>query len=428
MSCDETWGRLVVPNGNASEAVHRWFHFKESFSSELLETVLPELRLRRPKLRLLDPYVGVATSLVSAVRVRRADGGPRFEHVRGIERNPFLYLVASTKVRSFTDPRPDLRSFVEEVHRKYSHKKTHAAPRPQLSTFANADYFPPAPLRELLRLKTAVETAPGDELSRDIARVCLAACLEPMSNLRRDGRALRYEPRPSRPAVLDEFARRIEMAACDLDSVPTFEGRAGVALGDGRRPEQHAATDDRFDLALFSPPYPNNIDYTEVYKLENWFLDLIGSEDEFRAQRLRTVRSHPSVFFDDNYPLSRNGYAEDIERLLGPLIRAIPTDQYRHQRRRLVAGYFEDMLRTLKGVYGLLREGGCAVYVVGNSAHGHGETGFVVASDIIMASLAELVGFTVESLRVARFPRRRRLPSENAPTEFLRESVVILRR
>jgi hypothetical protein len=428
LSEDATFRALVVPNGNEMTAIHRWFHLKESFSADLLSAVLSRVGLdRQSGLSLVDPYAGVATSLVSALQDVEK-GVPRFNRVLGVERNPFLHLVATTKVRSLVNPAPDLVGFGEEVSELYRRRDTAPAPRPALSTFANPHYFPQAALRELLRLKSAIYAADGDEPARDIALVCLAACVEPVSNLRRDGRALRYEERKSRPEPVSEFNRRLKAAADDLAGSRRVDANARVVLGDGRNIAVPMQKQDYFDLALFSPPYPNNIDYTEVYKLENWFLDLIGSSAEFREQRLRTIRSHPSVAFEETYPLSDNGFREDVAELLGPLLAAIPIDRYRHGRRRLVNGYFEDMLQTLKGIYELLCSGGRAVYVVGNSVHGHGPTSFVVASDVVMAHLAKLVGFTVEEIIVARFPSRRNIPSANAPAGFLRESVVLLRK
>jgi hypothetical protein len=38
-----------------------------------------------------------------------------------------------------------------------------------------------------------------------------------------------------------------------------------VVKGDGRRPDE--VYKRHFDIILFSPPYLNNIDYTEVYKI-----------------------------------------------------------------------------------------------------------------------------------------------------------------
>jgi len=174
---------------------------------------------------------------------------------------------------------------------------------------------------------------------------------------------------------------------------------------------------------LFSPPYPNNIDYTEVYKLENCLLGFISSASEFREQRLRTVRSHPSVLFPPEYEVSGNGYKSEFASLVGPILDSIPNGRYEHQRRRLVRGYFDDMLATLTRLRPLVGSRGWVVYVVGNSAHGHGTNGFVIAADTVIAALAEAAGYVVEKIVVARRPTRRKVDSD-----LIRESVVFLRK
>ncbi len=151
---------------------------------------------------------------------------------------------------------------------------------------------------------------PGLALSKDLAHIALAGCVETCSQLRRDGRALRFAPDKAAPTVHAEFVKRTAQISDDLLSVGTISSpseskiEASVLLGDGRDPTGLLPEGFMADLAVFSPPYPNNIDYTEVYKLENWFLRLIDSQATFRAQRLRTVRSHPSVHFSGGLPLS----------------------------------------------------------------------------------------------------------------------------
>jgi len=89
----------------------------------------------------------------------------------------------------------------------------------------------------------------------------------------------------------------------------------------------------------------------------------------------------------------------------------------------MIRGYADDMLSTLKTAYDRMDMGAFLVYAVGNSLHGGTGAKFVIAADLLIARLAELAGFRVESIDVARYLKRRGVVSP-----FLRESVVFVRK
>lgn len=414
---------LVVPNGNEQAPFHRWFHLKEGFSYRLLARVLEDTGLSQtPRLRVLDSFAGVGTAPVSALQA--PIGRSRSVEAYGIEQNPFLHLVGQTKMRALAGEESDFPDFVKEVVSLVQANSVQAGPVPRLSTFSNAAYFEPGALATLLKLRSAIDSAEGLPLSRELARISLAATVEPVSGLRRDGRALRFVRGKVTAAPAEEFLTKCKLIAEDLSCVGASAGSKGrIYLGDGRRPQTVLPQGFKADLVLFSPPYPNNIDYTEVYKLETWLLQFITSREEFRSQRLRTLRSHPSVRFPEVYGASRNNHAAEFDAILAPLMASVPNTRERSWRLRLIRGYFDDMLETLQNHAQLLADGGALVYVVGNSLHGSGNQRFLVAADLLMARLAELAGLAVESFVVARRPARK---SVGGP--LLRESVVFLRK
>jgi hypothetical protein len=211
-----------------------------------------------------------------------------------------------------------------------------------------------------------------------------------------------------------------DIAALEDGGRPCVTG--SVVAGDGRTLNRVPGGATGLDLAVFSPPYPNNIDYTEVYKIENWALGLIGSADSFRDQRLRTLRSHPSVQFPDEFAYERTPVRSQVERLMSPVLAAVPPDHKDSRAQaRLIRGYLDDMLQAFSSTFARLRPGGKCVYVVGNSLHGAHERQLLIASDLLLARLAELAGFQVDRLKVARRLRRR-----GEHSDFLRESVVFL--
>jgi len=413
--------RLVVPTGNAESGFHRWFHLKEAFSGDMLPTVLKQLGYDAlDKLRVLDCFAGGGTTLVSALK--ESSQFPEGVDVLGVERNPFLHHISQTKIRALLTGPPlvsDLTTAYEELVDLYdsTQKLPHAVPT--LSTLTNAEYVPVENLRSLLRIKSAIEHI-AEGLVRDVMLTAASSVVEASSRLRRDGRALRFNAQREPKDPWQEFRTRMVKIIEDVAEAPPVRGYGHVYQGDGRTPATQVNARSR-DLIVFSPPYPNNIDYTEIYKMEAWYLGYYSSAEEFRSQRHKTVRSHPSVRFDENYHFAASPAANDVRELISPLVDAVPQDRYQLGRLQLIRGYVDDMFKLFQDCRNLVAENGRLVFVVGNSAHGDHESRFIIAADLLMSRLAELTGWRVEEISVARSLRRR---FTNSP--YLRESVVTL--
>ena len=406
---------LVVPNGNAYAPVHRWFHLKEAYSCDLLKRVVADTGLHeRSSLRVLDPFTGVGTTAVSLANLASRRARMRVEF-HGFECNPFLHLVGEAKLKAMQTPSRTFLRLAKKVAAAAYRCTVRALPTPDLSTFHNDLYFDKKDLELLLRLRAAIDfeaAAGAEQVDVTLARLCLAATVEPVSSLRRDGRALRHVPAKVRAHPIGHFLSRAEQVEVDMPVVGVpIQGR--IHLGDGRSMCGVPAR-GTFDLVIFSPPYPNNIDYTEVYKMEGWLLGMFIDASAFKAQRLKTVYSHPSI--------RRRTEDAELSRVLdvvAPVLDAVPDDGYALQRRAMIKGYARDMAQTLESAWDQLRPGGKLVYVVGNSLHGNEGHGFIVAADLIMAEMASRQGFIIERLDIARHLRRRRSESP-----FLRESII----
>jgi hypothetical protein len=413
---------LVVPNGNGGAPVHRWFRMKEAYSCELLDRVLTASGLdARRALSVCDPFCGSGTTGVSLAHAVAA-GKLHSAQFTGLEINPYLHLVAKTKLAAMCSPPAEFPALAQRVGAAVAQRGVEPAPVPKLSTFADRRYFDDATLSELLQLRTAITTERergADPLALDLATVCLGSIVEPVSKLRRDGRALRHEPEKSTPRPLAAFLERASEIEDDLPAL-AIPLAASLHRADARDGGAILQASDPFDLVVFSPPYPNNIDYTEVYKLEGWLLGFYADDAEFKAQRWRTLRSHASLDFGEE-PTGRDDTDwQEVQELIVPLLEAVPEDRYTAARRRTIRGYAYDMLGVLRHLRSAMAEDGQLIYVVGNSLHGGRDgTGLLIAADLLIARLAELAGFAVTRLAVARVPSRRRTASP-----YLRESVV----
>ena len=420
---------LVVPNGNSHRPVHHWFRYKEAFSADLLSYVLDQVSVdwhSRSSIQLLDPFCGVGTGLLSAQLL--GSRPCRVESI-GIECNPFATFVARTKLAwPRIDPR-QLRALASQV---LSSSDVISSGLPGLSSITTGRCISRYMARQLVNVRTRIEGLPPSP-ERNALLTGLAACIEPVSKIRRDGRALRIVQRP-RTILKKVLAARWEAMARDVEGLLELHPEAQpaeVRYGDGREPGTAGVQDGTVDLILTSPPYPNNIDYNEIYKLELWFLGFATCAEDFLALRRQTFRSHPTCSPAEEEPDYARGFTDLLEDgpladLLGIIVRrasALEREGVRG-RTKVLLGYAYDTWRTLRAHHCAVRAGGTAVYVVGNSLHGgRASRPYLIPTDLIFSRLAELVGFRVDSLIVARALTRRL-----AGNHFLRDSLVVLRK
>jgi hypothetical protein len=410
--------RLVVSGVNERLPVHRWFRFKEGFSADLLRALLSSLELSgRKELRILDPFCGVGTTLICAQELSQTTRVTAL----GIERNPFIRFVAQTKVR-WPDMDPDriMETGQEILTASYSSE----VEIPKLSSLTTGRCMSRHIARRLLSIRDAIQSR-GSSPHNDALMLGVAASVEQLSKVRKDGRALRLvtKNRQFTNSVLLEKWREIASDVRFLQEMVPNAAIPTVILGDGRSIASHNIGESSFDLILTSPPYPNNIDYSEVYKLELWLLGFVSDQKEFLELRRSTFRSHPTVLLpqlpDDFKALISKGGLRDV---LGPILRRTQSSS-EHYRHRVVLGYVLDLWTALLQQFRCLRKNGVAVFVVGNSLHGGKHLPYLIPTDLLVSLLGRAVGFRVDRLAIARNFRRRL-----SGNHFLRESVVVLRK
>jgi hypothetical protein len=278
--------------------------------------------------------------------------------------------------------------------------------------------------RRLIGIRNAIR-AEGDSPTHRALLLGLAAAVEPLSHTRKDGRALRLVDRP-RQIVSAVLQSKWETIAADVSSMRTSHpcrNSVKVIAGDGRKPLTYGVQPGSVDLIITSPPYPNNIDYSEVYKLELWLLGFIQDSTSFLELRKATFRSHPTC--DLSRPeedFLEKIKAHPLSQAFEPILSKLDAKR-ESWRRRLFVGYFSDTKSALEQYYQSLKPGGHALIIVGNSLHGGKYAPYLIATDLLIATLARSIGFDVERISVARSLRRRLMGNH-----FLRESLLVLKR
>ena len=416
-------------NGNKTLPIHRWFTYKEGFSAQLLDWICTTYSLNLEGIQaILDPFCGVGTSLISAQTAYRGKNQLR---LKGIERNPFIAFVAATKLAwKVYDVRLIAKRIPIVIQAIRSAPISTSIQKPDLSTFHKREFFNPALLERLMVAKEIIDQTLCDAPERAFFDLGWASIIEDVSNLRKDGRALRHVDKGRHSSVYKILELKLNDMLDDLRIVQSNLAELGdfsfeIINGDGRVLEGIEREGSGFDLVVYSPPYLNNIDYSEVYKLELWLSGMIKNAKEFRELRLSTFRSHPSVKFPPTEALSSLPPTTWPRRLTFQIAEAIPKNKDFQWRKRLLYNYADDIFVSLRHQYDILSKGGLAVCVVGNSLHGNSNANFCVATDLIISSIARELGFEIVDLKVARYLNRR---ASAHYSDLLRESIIVLRK
>lgn len=416
---DPSYANLVVWNRNEGYPVHRWYRFKEGYSADLLRRIIEYLGpILGKRIRILDPFCGVGTTLVASQELSAL--GYMIEAV-GIERNPFLAFTARTKIRW---PEINTETLLELGNRVLSRSEQSSPQIPPLSSLSSGKCISRYFSQRILAIQNAIRSD-GETASHDALLLGLAACIEPVSRVRKDGRALRIVDRGRHyihPMLRSKWQQIAGDAKLMQDTLSHFP-RPQVIVGDGRVPTSTGIEPGSVDLVITSPPYPNNIDYSEVYKLELWLLGFITDPASFLALRNSTFRSHPRCsgaepgfeFLDE---LRHGG----LKTLLEPILRKL-SGISTGWRRKVLIGYFSDLWVSLREQYRCLRDNGYVVLVLGNSLHDGVGTPYLIPADLAVALISKCIGFKVEDFIVARALKRRLTGNH-----FLRESVLILKK
>lgn len=358
----------------------------------------------------VDPFAGSGTTVL-ACQMAGIDAV-------GIEYNPFFCFMSQAKLDWL---RYDVERLASAVDYLLQVRGVAILQPPALSSFGRL--FSTGALSDLLLIKQHI-LALDDPLTRRFLLLGLSAVLEPASAARKDGKGLRIarNGRPIRAVreILAERWRRMLDQLRELQAPRTAaqQAQARIIRGDARRlPLSNSCA----DLMVCSPPYLNSFDYTEVYKLEIWLLDFVDSIDEWRRLQARTLRSHVSVPVPDT---DHRLAFEPLERLL----RIVTSRDLWHPRLpAMFRGYFDDMYVALCEQARVLKHGAFSVLVVGNSSYAQ----VPIPTDVLLARIAELAGFRIEEIHVARHvltSSQQLARFERARRRYLRESVIVLQR
>ncbi len=346
-------------------AFQRWRNFKEAYAPEIVERAYRET----PGVvaHIVDPFGGSGTTGLAS---QFLGAKPTL-----IEVNPYLADLINAKLDVYnTDDLVRTLSWVcTEAKKRFRSRRPVRklfpdAPKTFIEPGINGQYIFSRPVAEKIdSYLDVINSIPAAEIRR-LFKVLLGSILISVSNVSISGKGRRYrrgwENRVVRPESVDDLFQEYALnAAFDLQMYNSRAVRGFTLLrGDSRT---LLTSVDQIDLSVFSPPYPNSFDYTDVYNVELWMLGYLKGSESNLILRNSTLRSHVQI----NRDMSGNRY---MSKALTQTIAAL--DQSREQLwnrhiPEMIAAYASDMGDIMSTLASKLRPGGRVYMVVGDSRY-----------------------------------------------------------
>jgi DNA modification methylase len=389
-----------------------WHRFKESFAPELIAQAVKDSPI--PVSHIIDPFGGSGTSALAGQFLGVA--------TTSVEVNPFLADMIRAKTARYDTSllTRELRRIVRAAKsRDGSLTRFRECPATLIEPGRDGKYvFGADAAAKISALIDAIDESEVPK-HRILFRVILGGILVGCSNTHVNGKGRRYRQNwQSKKIRPDDLVARFANAASDaIVEIHNYDMRpdvpAQVFTGDSRTRLNDAPV---CDLAVFSPPYPNSFDYTDVYNIELWMLGYFREKSDNEFLRKSALSSHVQLKRD--YPPPPKS---------SPLLDSILT-QLKASRNKLwclwipemIGAYFHDMVATLQNCANKLTPGGTVWLIVGNSRY----VDIDVPVDEILVELSSVCGLSVIDVQPCRSMR---VSAQQGGKPGLRESLVILR-
>lgn len=391
-------------SSNKSLPIHRWVPWIAGFSSDFVVSALT--KYLEGQGTVLDPFAGVGTTLVEAVL--------HGHNAVGFEINPYAALASELKANAH---RIDVTALREETSRFREFYQT-ALPTDYVPRSScpkgfktRSAFYSPKVLHKVLIVWDFIQTVQNARI-KDLISLAFASTMVRYSNYSYEpslGRRVsagkgEIEDFPVGETILAKLAKIAEDITWFQESLPPgSHPNVRVICASFFQHGEHLAPNS-VDLIITSPPYLNNYHYIRNTRPQLYWLgyaqrprDLKPLEQANFGKYWQTVRAGACVELEFSLPNT------DLTERLDLLKEANPgRGVYGGQGwANYAASYLNDCHKFALGIKAVLKPGGTALIVIGNSIL----QGILIPTDQYLAKIAESVGLELVGIEIPRAAR-----------------------
>jgi len=387
--------------------IHRWVPWVAGYSAGFVSDVFDHYLGDRADATVLDPFTGVGTTLVEAQM--------RGWNAIGFEINAYASLASKVKLTaSGLDPEAlevaieSYRRVVGDIEQRIDSGLAVSTPRGSSPAgFRTRIPFFSAPIEQ--KVLHSIDFMEGLEPRlASLFRVAFASVMVSFSNYSYEP-SLSTRPGSGKPligdaSVVQAIAGKLSSMLNDIRDTDFSNASADWQIHDASFMDEGLSRlqPNSVDLLLTSPPYLNNYHYVRNTRPQMYWLGYAESARDLR----KLEETNFGRFWQMVRELEPIGLQFDLPELEAKIdeIRSLNTDRGSYGGNgwaNYAATYYNDVYRCLAVVAEVMKPGGAAVFVVGNSVI----QGVHLPIDEHFSSIGALHGLVTEDIHVVREKR-----------------------
>lgn len=387
--------------------IHRWYGYKEGFSPSFVSGFIDEFSTDKNSV-IFDPFGGVGTTGLVAIN--------KSHMAYLMDVNPLGILASRVKTKNFShDELSEIKMIRSLWETTQDYEQLYDIPNETVKK-----YFDPITLIALLKVRSMIMDL-GKGNIQDVYLLALLSLVEQISTHHKNGNGVKRKRIIPPPLSFIELKtcllKRIDLFVSDIES-STISERCEVLKHSNL---EAYILPHKIDIVLTSPPYPNCFDYSKVYLTELWVGGFFQEKTDQTAFREQSVISHVHYRWTER---NSDYKSPTIENIILPVLRT--QNLWSANIPQMLSGYFSDLGKCLYNISQNLNKGATVGFVVGNSVYG----GIPIATDIILAEMAEKLGYKCSAVRVYRkviASSQQMVLLNEEEKHYVRESLVILK-
>ena len=369
---------------NRKSPIHDWYRFTAGFSYKLVEEIIAQEELNKEDI-IYESFAGCGTTLVTAQR----NGIQSI----GNEGQELLIDVIKAKL-SWNIDEKEIRNLILRIGKGITNKKKVYNYHKLLESLYNE-----SDLYELYFIKDFLKKIKEEKehlfLKLALTQTLHKVSVHPISV----PYITRNKTLINQISAFKSFEITVSKMLNDLQSVKSLINTSQIYLHDSRKKNDNIP-DNHCTICITSPPYLNNLDYGEVSKVCSHFYGITDSWNDITEKvRKKLVTGSTTHYSNSEFNFEewkKSNFYKTNKRVIDSILPSVKKIKAESDKRAgkkrydiLVLYYFEDMFNVLLEIRRVLREGGKAYFVLGDSA----PYGTIIRTTKILGRLSKNAGF-----------------------------------